>query len=103
MSINETPTTPPPAAPKAAKPKRKPQRKPVAAPVKEPGSLFAGITPRDCPSACVPAKCVISGCGSCAHPHKGGLQAALQTQEALRRSNEARRILGKQKLDLTAA
>ena len=97
MTITETPAAPANKAParKRAKAKAKP---PVAA--KKP-SLMDGITVRDCPIACNEKGCVISGKPICAHPHKGGLQARLQNPESMRRLNEAKHILGKQKLDLT--
>lgn len=101
MTMTESPTAAP--APKPAKPKRKMQRvkRAPAAVAVEPGSKLAGITPRDCPMACTAKMCVISGRDICAHPMKGGLQANMQNDMSLRRSNEARNILGKQKIDLT--
>jgi hypothetical protein len=88
--------------PKLKAPK-KPRRKRAVAAKPAPGSPFADITPRDCPTACKPDRCAISGCAICAHPHKGGLQATLQTPEAMRRLNEAKRVLGKAKLDLVTS
>jgi len=96
MTMTDTPAVPakkPPARKRA-------KAKPPAAPKKP--SLMDGITVRECPSACREKACVISGTPICGHPHQGGLQAALQNEESMRRLNEAKRILGKAKLDLTA-
>src|SRR5260221_692949 len=65
-------------------------------------AAYAGISPANCPTACNAERCVISGRGICAHPYKGGLQASLQTPEAVRRLNEAKRVIGKRKLDVAA-
>lgn len=101
MSMTE-PTIAAEIIPAAKKPKRasKPRRK-AAAPAAAPKqSVCAGITVSDCPTACTATKCVISGVGICSHPHKGGLQAGLQNPDNMRRLNEAKRIIGKAKLDL---
>lgn len=83
--------------PEKPKPKRhaRANRRPVPTHKADP---YEGITPSDCPSACRPDRCCITQSVFCAHPHKGGLQARLQTPENLRRYNEAKRTLGKQKL-----
>lgn len=91
-------TTEIPAQPKAKRAKA-PRRKHTALPAPKEGPM-AGITVWDCPTACTATRCVISGVGICSHPHKGGLQAGLQNPDSLRRSGEAKRILGKAKLDL---
>lgn len=92
-----------PAPPSPTKPARKTaarrQHKPAVAAPKQ--SEMAGITPGNCPDACKPTRCCISGRAICSHPHKGGLQSGSQSPEAMRRFNEAKRLLGKQKLDLS--
>lgn len=88
-------TAPAPAKPKA----RRAAAKRAAVPAPK-TSEMAGITAADCPMVCNAKRCVISGVGICAHPGKGGLQAALQNDVSLRKFNEAKRILGKAKLDL---
>lgn len=87
--------------PKKRKPRhaRANKRSAIVAPAR---SMMEGITVTDCPLACNEKKCVISGREICAHPHKGGLQANLQNADSMRRFNEAKRMLGKQKLDLNA-
>lgn len=100
MTMTETPVEAP-KKPRPAKKKAK-KRVVVAKPAAKPSSEFEGITPSDCPMACRADRCVISGRGICAHPHKGGLQANMQNPEAMRRYNGAKRALGKRKLDLTA-
>mgnify|MGYP001562613856 CR=1 FL=1 len=97
MTMTDTPTAPLKKAPARKRAKRK--AKPPGAPKKP--SLMAGITVRDCPSACSEKGCVISGTPICAHPHKGGLQASLQTPDSMRRLNEAKQVLGKAKLALS--
>lgn len=85
------------------KPKRKAAKKPAVRakpPAAKPDSAFEGITPSDCPMACNADRCVISACNICSHPYKGGLQASLQNPDSLRRLNEAKRVIGKRKLDM---
>jgi hypothetical protein len=95
MSMTE-PTSETPAPAKSAKKRHaRANKRPV-----EQTSEFAGLTVSDCPEKCSAKGCVISGVGICAHPHKGGLQAMLQNPASMRRLNEAKRILGKQKIDL---
>lgn len=43
---------------------------------------ITGISVTDCPKACNADGCVISGKPYCAHPRKGGLQAADQGNTA---------------------
>lgn len=96
--MTDATTETPPTKPKPARKARKAAAKPrAAAPA---NSELDGITVSDCPIACVEKRCVISGVGQCAHPHKGGLQAALQNPASMRRFNESKRMLGKQKIDL---
>lgn len=93
-----------PEAPKKAPAKKRHARAnkrtaPPAAAAKPPSAL-AGLTATDCATGCFETgKCVISG-SACAHPGKGGLQVALQTPEALQRFNQAKRVIGQNKLDL---
>jgi hypothetical protein len=100
MSMTET--TEPVATPKKA-PAKKRRARPIRRAAPPPAakvSEMAGITPTDCPMACNATRCVISGQPVCAHPHKAGLQIAMQNEVTLRRFNEAKRTLGKAKLDL---
>lgn len=100
MSMTETP-----GAATAPKKTRKPAKKrgrakTAASPAQD--SAYRGITPADCPTGCNAERCVISGRGICAHPYKGGLQASMQSPDAIRRLNEAKRVIGKRKLDIAA-
>jgi hypothetical protein len=98
MTMTEQPTeTTKPAKKVAKKRGRRAQPTPSA-----PRDDYAGISTVNCPSACNAARCVISDRGICGHPYKGGLQASLQTPEAIRRLNAAKRVIGKRKLDLAA-
>lgn len=97
-----TEQTPAPEKKAPAKKRRARANKKVAASPSPKASEMDGITVTDCPIACRAERCAISGRGICAHPHKGGLQAALQAPDTMRRYNEAKRILGKAKLDLMA-
>ena len=101
MSMTETPAAPAPK-PKPVKKRRRAKRTRAApaAPKKSVG-IFEGLAVGKCPTACNADKCVISGVGICANPALGGLQSSLHTPESLDRFNEAKRILGEQKLDLT--
>lgn len=103
MTMTDTTDKP---APAPVKPKPKPQRKAQrrASPAQPPAqkaSPMDGITPQDCPSACTSKHCVISMRDRCAHPFKGGIPAGMQNDLTMRRYSEAKRTLGKQKLDLT--
>jgi hypothetical protein len=100
MSMTEStaPVAPPKKAP--AKKRRARPNKRAAPPPAAKVSEMAGITPTDCPMACNATRCVISGQPVCAHPHKAGLQIAMQNEITLRRFNEAKRTLGQAKLDL---
>lgn len=102
MSMTETPTAPAPK-PKPVKKRRRAKRVRTAAPAKpkQISGIFEGLAVGKCPTGCTAEKCVISGVGICANPGLGGLQASLHTPETLARFNEAKRILGEQKLDLT--
>jgi hypothetical protein len=101
MEAEQTTETPKPKSTrKPAKKRARRQAKPPAAPKQD--ATFAGISPANCPAACNATACVISGRGICAHPYKGGLQASLQTPDAVRRLNEAKRVIGKRKLDVAA-
>jgi hypothetical protein len=62
---------------------------------------FAGISANECCDACNKDNCVISQSFYCAHPMKGGLQAAqMNDPEALRRFNRAKATLKDQMIDL---
>lgn len=103
-----TEQTPAPKKPakKKVKARAKPARAPrAAAPVIEKlppaDGIFTGLTVTDCCDGCDVDGCVISGKPYCAHPRKGGLHSAQQQEPAaLKRMNQAKRILGKQMLDL---
>lgn len=87
---------PTPALPK----KRKGRRKRRAAAARKQPSELAGLTVQDCPTACGPNGCVISGTVICAHPRKGGLQGrSMQDQAAIERLNRAQKMLGKKTMD----
>ena len=84
------------------KTKRKVRKAAVPAPVKADG-IYTGMTVTDCCDACSVDGCVISGKPYCAHPRKGGLHSAeIQQPDALRRQQQAKRILGKQMLEAKA-
>lgn len=99
MIMTETPA----AAPKPAKKKaRKPQRRVAKAePATPVPAEFAGLSTTDCCDACNKEYCAVSGKGYCAHPMKGGLQAAqMQDNDALKRFNRAKGALRNQQIDL---
>lgn len=99
----ETAVTPAPAKPKRRKTRRH-KRANTAVPMKKAGTEFPGLTPKDCCETCSAAGCIISGTAVCAHPFKGGLQhALLSNAETLARFNRAKKVLGKAKLDVSAA
>lgn len=81
--------------------KKRPKKR-VAATKSAPPPEMAGLDVATCATACSATRCVISGMGICAHPNKGGLQANMQSPEAARRLNEAKRVIGKRKLDVAA-
>jgi hypothetical protein len=91
----------PPAVPTKKKVKRKPQ---VRASVVKPAvaaSPFEGISANNCCDRCNEKGCVISGREYCAHPFKGGLQAAqMNDSEALKRFNKAKDKLKNQQIEL---
>lgn len=73
-----------------AKPKKaKAKKRAAAAP--EPKVAFPGLSRTACANTCNAKGCAISGREYCAHPVKGGLQAADQTNPAaLKRLQTAR-------------
>lgn len=78
------------AATRAAN-KAKKAAKPAPA---KPATEFAGLSHVNCCEGCTPTQCVISGIGVCAHPLKGGLQAAqMQDSKTLARFNRAKETL----------
>lgn len=84
-----------PAKRKAAK--RKPRA--PAAPKPATTGPFAGLTVTDCCDDCGVDGCVISGKPYCAHPRKGGLHSAeISDPAALKRQQQAKRLLGEQML-----
>lgn len=93
----ETTTTEKAAKPRKAKPRRK-----AAAPAPKKDSIFAGMTVANCADGCSEKGCVI-GTPICSHPAKCGLQATFQHGDTLKKFNQAKRLLGEQKLDLTRA
>ena len=90
--------------PKAPAKKRRPKPRTKAATAKPPkaeSTPYAGITVSDCCEACNKDGCIISGRPYCAHPRKGGLHSSqMQDNPAMRRLNEAKRILGKKMLEV---
>jgi hypothetical protein len=61
---------------------------------------FDGMTRSCCAAACNANKCVVSEKSYCAHPHKGGLQAAdLHHPAAMARLSAARDALARDALD----
>lgn len=101
---NEQMTEVPQKAPARKHPKKRARKvaQPKLPAAAKRDTTFDGITPADCPMACSAERCVISGRGICAHPHKGGLQANMQSPESMRRYHQAKRVLGKRKLDIAA-
>lgn len=100
----ETPT--PAKKPVKRKVKRKVRKARPAVepkPVKADG-IFTGLTVTDCCDGCNVDGCVISGKPYCAHPRKGGLHSPqMSDTAALKRLQQAKRILGKQMLDVRDA
>lgn len=97
--MSDTIQTTEPAAPKR---KYAPRRKKRFAAPREPKapSEFAGLTPAECPGACNPGGCIISGKPYCAHPRKGGLQGAdICDPSALDRAARAKRALAHASID----
>lgn len=89
----------------AKKPRKtaKKRAKRIAAPKsakKQATGDLEGITGLNCPHACKAERCVISGVGICAHPHKGGLQPRLQNPESIRAFNDAKEVLAGRKLKI---
>lgn len=86
-----------------SKPKRKWKRKPrlVVDNVSKAPAEFAGLTASDCCNDCDENKCVISGSNVCAHPLKGGLQAAqLSQSDVVKRYRRAKVVLADARLDV---
>lgn len=92
-----------PAKPKRKKPKARraaPVRKTVQIPAARDDALLGGLSGTECPYDCTREGCVISGIPFCGHPNKGGLPNAAQNDsDALRRYNQARKLLAHQALD----
>lgn len=90
--------------PEAPKPKRKwPKRKPrlVVDNAPKAPAEFEGLTATDCCNDCDEHRCVISGAPVCAHPMKGGLQAAQQrVPEVVKRYRRAKIVLADERLDV---
>lgn len=80
--------------PKSAKRKAKARRAAPAPKRAKPTVLFPGLTRSACADGCDKNGCVVSGKPYCAHPTKGGLQAAdLNDPKALKRLQQAREQL----------
>lgn len=91
MSGDEVTFDAPPVKPAKKKVAKKKPR--AAAPPKKQASgvPFPGLTRSACATACGVEGCVIGGGSYCAHPTKGGLQAADQSdRHALKRLQAAR-------------
>jgi hypothetical protein len=97
MSVTETPEPVKPVH-KRTNRRRKKRRAPKEVAPPEPTGEFVGLTPKECPTACNADRCVISGAGVCGHPYKGAPQ--VHSADALTRFNEAKKFLGKRKVDL---
>jgi hypothetical protein len=100
-SLTETPTPEKKSAKRKVKRRvRKARTAAEPKPVKADG-IFTGLTVADCCDGCDVEACVISGQPYCAHPRKGGLQSPQMSDvPAMKRLQQAKRILGKQALDL---
>ena len=104
-TMNETTEAP---AKEKKKPGRKPGKKRAFPRARIEGKAtalapapFDGISANECCDGCNADKCEISGSFYCAHPFKGGLQAAqMNDPEALRRFNRAKAVLKNQMIDL---
>jgi hypothetical protein len=58
---------------------------------------YIGISPKDCPIACVPKRCVITHTGHCGHPKKGALFSEEQlVPDIVKRRNATIKILALQ-------
>ncbi|HEY2229776.1 MAG TPA: hypothetical protein VGI22_18965 [Xanthobacteraceae bacterium] len=58
--------------------------------------LYAGISARQCPTACTPERCVITGEDICSHPFKGGLQPHYMSDPGiLDRRRLARKVINR--------
>jgi len=89
MSSTEEVTFEAPAKKKPAKKARR--RKAAAKPPARSNAPFPGLTRTACANACSADGCAISGKPYCAHPTKGGLQAAdMNNPAALKRIQSAR-------------
>jgi hypothetical protein len=78
-------------APRRTTKKTARKAKRAAAPEPKRTEPFPGLTRTACATACNAKGCVISGGTYCAHPTKGGLQAAdMNNPAALRRIQDAR-------------
>lgn len=58
--------------------------------------ILAGLTHSDCPAACRPDHCVISGRAVCGHPKKGSHVHVSGSRDAIVRLERAKEILGHQ-------
>lgn len=72
-----------------------PRRASFQKPGQPPADRFPGLTRTACAETCSAAACAISGKPYCAHPTKGGLQAAdAENRAAIVRLQEARDQIG---------
>ncbi len=89
-----------PPQPPPARKKRRAYKRRAKAPVDKPPAEFAGLTNVKCAAQCVPARCVISERGYCAHPMMGGLQPReLSDAAALNRIHRAKAALAHTAID----
>jgi hypothetical protein len=88
-------------AKKKYKARRKPRRASFQKPVEKTSTAtYPGMTENDCAKACSRDRCIISGSIYCAHPRKGGLQAAdMGKPDALIRLQQAQKQLGMDKVE----
>ena len=93
----DAPAAKKPTVNKARKPRKPPRRASFHKPAEKSGEPFPGLTRTACAAGCNEKGCAISGKVYCAHPTKGGLQAADQSDPAaLKRLQAARTQLGVQ-------
>ncbi len=76
-------------------PKKKTKK---AKPVVTKDNPFAGITANACPTACTPARCVISTVGICKHPYKSSVNGC--GPRTMENRDKAKKLIKHQMVDL---
>jgi len=98
MTMTDQPA-PIPTPPKKKR-KHRPARKRAAPAKPQLPDEFAGLTDKQCPTACRLGYCVFSNYGVCSHPRKGGQQGPdMQNPETFARFERAKKVLGHKKVD----